>query len=69
VTFDLGRCSHVGECLLSLPGVFERDRRSWADPDAADADSIADTIGRCPSGALRYRRLDGGIDETHPTVS
>ena len=33
VSFDLDRCIHVGECLLSLPDVFDLRRRPWIDPD------------------------------------
>jgi uncharacterized Fe-S cluster protein YjdI/CDGSH-type Zn-finger protein len=63
VSFDLDQCIHVGECLLSLPEVFDLRRRPWLLPDASDAPSVADVVERCPSGALQYRRLDGGPDE------
>jgi CDGSH-type Zn-finger protein len=33
--------------------------------DGAIPDIVADTILRCPSGALQFRRLDGGAEETH----
>jgi len=69
VSFDLDRCIHVGECLLSLPGVFELKRRPWIDPDADDPDAVAGAVERCPSGALQYRRLDGGAGETHISTS
>jgi len=69
VSFDLGRCIHVGECLLTLPEVFELKRRPWIDADGAEPNVVADTILRCPSGALQYRRLDGGAEETHPTTT
>jgi uncharacterized Fe-S cluster protein YjdI/CDGSH-type Zn-finger protein len=69
VSFDLDRCIHVGECVLSLPRVFELGRRPWIDPDADDPDAVAAAVERCPSGALQYRRLDGGIEETHASTS
>jgi uncharacterized Fe-S cluster protein YjdI len=59
VSFDLDRCIHIGECLLTLPEVFDLQRRPWVDADGADPDVVADTTLRCPSGALQYRRLDG----------
>ena len=65
VSFDLDRCIHVGECLLSLPAVFDLRRRPWIDPDLDHADAVAAAVERCPSGALQYRRLDGGGTETH----
>jgi uncharacterized Fe-S cluster protein YjdI/CDGSH-type Zn-finger protein len=67
VTFDLDICIHVGACLLGLPGVFELHRRPWILADEADADAVAEVVTRCPSGALQYRRLDGGPDEQPPT--
>jgi uncharacterized Fe-S cluster protein YjdI/CDGSH-type Zn-finger protein len=69
VSFDLDRCIHVGECLLSRPEVFDLQRRPWIDADAASADDIAETVVRCPSGALQFRRLGGGTDETHATTT
>jgi CDGSH-type Zn-finger protein/uncharacterized Fe-S cluster protein YjdI len=70
VHWDSSRCIHVGNCLRALPQVFDTRRRPWVDVDAADADRIAETITRCPSGALRYERLDGAPQEQpgRPTV-
>ncbi len=63
VSFDLDVCIHVAECLRGQHKVFELDRRPWILPDAAGADEVADVVSRCPSGALLYRRLDGGAQE------
>ena len=63
VSFDRDLCIHVGACLAGLPEVFELRRKPWILPDGADAEAVADQVRRCPSGALRYRRLDGGDDE------
>ena len=65
VSFDLDICVHVGECLRGEPRVFELERRPWALPDAADADTVARVVELCPSGALQYRRLDGKPQEEH----
>ena len=51
VTFDLDRCIHVGECLLSQPDVFDLRRRPWIDPNADDPDD-----GRRDRRALSERR-------------
>jgi uncharacterized Fe-S cluster protein YjdI/CDGSH-type Zn-finger protein len=69
VTFDLDRCIHVGTCLLSQPRVFNLRRRPWILPNADDPDAVAATVERCPSGALQYRRLDGGAGESHASTS
>lgn len=66
VSFDLDLCIHVGECLRGDPDVFELERRPWVLPDVGDPDSVSEVVRRCPSGALQYRRLDGGDQEYHP---
>jgi uncharacterized Fe-S cluster protein YjdI/CDGSH-type Zn-finger protein len=63
VSFDLDICIHIAECLRGHPGVFQLERRPWLLPDAAEADLVAEIVERCPSGALLYRRLDGGRQE------
>lgn len=65
VSFDLDICIHIGECLRGHPGVFNLERRPWLLPDEANADVVAEIVERCPSGALKYRRLDGGAQEAH----
>jgi uncharacterized Fe-S cluster protein YjdI len=56
-------CIHMGNCWRGLGQVFDADRRPWVEVDAADPDQIAETIQTCPTGALRFRRLDGGPQE------
>jgi CDGSH-type Zn-finger protein/uncharacterized Fe-S cluster protein YjdI len=63
VHWDSARCIHTGICLRALPDVFDVNRRPWVDIDAAAADEVADTVERCPTGALRYERLDGAEGE------
>ena len=66
VHWDSERCIHSGICLRSLPEVFDVERRPWVSIAAADAAAIAETVERCPSGALRYERLDGEAGEVPP---
>lgn len=70
VHWDSARCIHTGRCLRALPAVFDTGRRPWVDVDAATADRIAEAVERCPTGALRYDRLDGrpGEQPPRPTV-
>lgn len=63
VSFDAARCIHSARCLRGLPQVFDLDAKPWIAPDAAPAADIAALIEQCPSGALRYERLDGGPPE------
>jgi len=63
VTYDAARCIHAAECVHGLPSVFDPNRRPWIDPAAARAEEVSAVIRRCPTGALKYERLDGGPRE------
>lgn len=52
--------------MRGLPQVFDTAKKPWIEPSHSSADTIAQVIHRCPSGALRYERLDGGADEPIP---
>lgn len=54
VTFNPDICLHSAVCLESLPAVFNVRHRKWVQLDAATAAEVAETIGQCPSGALKY---------------
>ena len=69
VLWDSSRCIHSGLCLENAPVVFNLDTKPWVTIDGADADRIAWTIEQCPSGALRYERLDGERQETPPPTT
>ena len=68
VSFDLDLCVHVAECLRGDRAVFKLDRRPWVAPDLSEAEIVAQVVERCPSGALQYRRVDGGQEERHDGV-
>jgi uncharacterized Fe-S cluster protein YjdI len=59
-------CIHVRNCVRALPQVFDAEARPWITVDAADADAVAATVMACPTGALHFRRLDGGPEEEAP---
>jgi CDGSH-type Zn-finger protein/uncharacterized Fe-S cluster protein YjdI len=69
VTWSRGRCTHVAECVMNLPTVFEPGRRPWVDPTQASADNVARVVMRCPTGALHFERLDGGAPEPVPSLN
>jgi uncharacterized Fe-S cluster protein YjdI len=52
-------CFHSQNCVRALPQVFDDSRRPWVKADAASADAVEAAVARCPSGALRTRRLTG----------
>jgi uncharacterized Fe-S cluster protein YjdI len=59
-------CIHVRNCVRELGQVFDPEKRPWIDVDAADPDAIAKTVLNCPTGALHFRRVDGGAQEEAP---
>src|SRR2546427_2406860 len=54
-------CYHSQNCVRSLPQVFDDSRRPWIKIDAANAADVEAAVARCPSGALRTRRI--GLSE------
>ncbi len=66
ISYDVRRCIHAGECANGLPEVFDPKARPWVNPDGATADTVAEVIRRCPTGALQYRRIDQGAEESAP---
>lgn len=69
VTWSRMRCTHVAACVMNLPPVFEPGRRPWIDLDRGSADAIARAVQHCPTGALHFERLDGGEQESTPTLN
>jgi uncharacterized Fe-S cluster protein YjdI len=66
VLWEPALCIHVKSCVSRLPEVFDAQSRPWIHVEAADADRIAETVATCPTGALHFRRLDGGAEEDAP---
>jgi len=62
-------CIHATTCWRSLPEVFRPREVPWVLPDKANADEIAWVVAACPSGALSFRRLDGGPEEPVPDAT
>lgn len=69
VEYEARRCIHAEECVKGLPGVFERDRRPWIDPDQASAAEIIEVVGRCPTGALRANSREGALEGASPATN
>lgn len=59
-------CIHMQNCVRGLGEVFDPQARPWIRVDAADAERIAETVLTCPTGALHFRRVDGGPQEEPP---
>lgn len=68
--FEGAKCIHARHCVLSRPDVFVPNvAGAWIHPDNATPEEIAALAQACPSGAIRYERLDGGPQEAPPRVN
>ena len=70
LAFEAKRCIHSRFCVTWSPRVFLANVKGpWIHPDAMPIERVVEVAHACPSGAIRYRRLDGGADETAPPVN
>ncbi|HEY0335418.1 MAG TPA: ferritin-like domain-containing protein [Stenotrophomonas sp.] len=68
--YDGKRCIHARHCVLGLPGVFIANIEGpWIHPAAASTEELVTIAHLCPSGAIGYRRHDGGAEEASPPVN
>lgn len=56
VTFDPNVCIHSAVCVKSLPEVFDVSKKRWVQPEHAAAETVVETVRKCPSGALQVSR-------------
>ncbi|MGO4221747.1 ferritin-like domain-containing protein [Lysobacter sp. TAF61] len=70
IVYHGARCIHARHCVLGLPGVFRANTPgAWIHPDAATTEALVTVAHMCPSGAIAYRRHDGGAEEAPPPVN
>jgi CDGSH-type Zn-finger protein/uncharacterized Fe-S cluster protein YjdI len=70
VRFEGKRCIHSRQCVLARPDVFVPNvQGEWIHPDAVPVDEVVAVAHQCPSGAIRYERLDGEPNELPPGVN
>ncbi len=70
ILFEAKRCIHSRHCVLDAPGVFLANTPGeWIFPDAATVETLVGVAHDCPSGAIRYQRLDAGPEESAPAVN
>jgi CDGSH-type Zn-finger protein/uncharacterized Fe-S cluster protein YjdI len=68
--FEAKRCIHSRFCVTWAPQVFLANVPGpWIHPDAMPAERVVEVAHACPSGAIRYRRLDGEAGEAAPPVN
>ncbi|MCG6567578.1 (4Fe-4S)-binding protein [Tessaracoccus sp. ZS01] len=70
VTFDSALCNHNGQCVRTMPEVFNTANRPWINPSAADdaerEERLRTTVRNCPTGALQL--LEVGAPDEDPTA-
>lgn len=70
ITFVGKLCIHSRFCVTGAPKVFLANVKGpWIHPDAMDAEELMAVARECPSGAIQYRRRDGGREEQPPPVN
>jgi CDGSH-type Zn-finger protein/uncharacterized Fe-S cluster protein YjdI len=70
LSFEAKRCIHSRFCVTWAPQVFLANvKGAWIHPDAMPVERLVDVAHACPSGAIRYRRLDGEAEEAAPPVN
>lgn len=70
IQFEGKRCIHARFCVLGAPAVFLANVKGpWIKPDGDTVENVLHTIRQCPSGALSYKRHDGGPEEKPPPVN
>jgi len=70
IEFETRRCIHSRFCVTWAPQVFLANVKGpWIHPDAIAVERLVEVAHACPSGAIRYRRLDGGPQESAPPVN
>jgi uncharacterized Fe-S cluster protein YjdI len=71
IAFDPKRCIHARFCVLQEPGVFKANVVGpWIAPDdATTTEGLVAVAQNCPSGAIQYKRKDGGPEEVAPPVN
>jgi len=70
IRFDTKRCIHSRNCVLAAPRVFLANTcGAWLYPEADTVEHLVQVAHSCPSGAITYKRLDGGAEEAAPEVN
>jgi CDGSH-type Zn-finger protein/uncharacterized Fe-S cluster protein YjdI len=68
--FEGRRCIHARFCVTGAPKVFLANVKGpWIHPEAMPIAAVVEIAHLCPSGAIRYTRLDGGAQEQAPPVN
>ena len=68
--FEAKRCIHSRHYVTELPEVFKANTPGkWLFAEKTDPNVLAGVARECPSGAIRFKRRDGGAEEPVPEVN
>jgi CDGSH-type Zn-finger protein/uncharacterized Fe-S cluster protein YjdI len=68
--FDGRRCIHARFCVTGAPKTFLANVEGpWLHPDETATSQLIEVAHACPSGAVAYRRKDGGPEEAEPAIN
>ncbi len=56
IVWKPGICIHAGECVKSLPKVYNPKSKPWINIENVDTKDLIEQINACPSQALSYFR-------------
>ncbi|MCK6611716.1 MAG: (4Fe-4S)-binding protein [Bacteroidia bacterium] len=56
IVWEASKCIHSGNCVKNNPAVFKPKEKPWIHPENSSSEEIMETINKCPSGALSYRK-------------
>jgi len=63
VIWQPSKCTHSAICATQLSDVFNPKNRPWVNMDGSDAESIINTVRKCPSKALSIRGDEIAVQE------
>jgi CDGSH-type Zn-finger protein/uncharacterized Fe-S cluster protein YjdI len=70
ILYDGKKCIHSRYCVTGEPTLFVGNvEGDWIFPDSVAAENSVRVAHACPSGAIAYRREDGGPQESAPPVN
>ncbi len=70
ISFNGKLCIHSRFCVTGAPKVFLANVQGpWIHPDDMEGEELMAVARECPSGAIQYRRKDGGREEHAPPVN
>jgi uncharacterized Fe-S cluster protein YjdI len=62
-------CVHSTICFSELPDVFVPSSRPWVRMNAASTKQIIQTVNHCPTGALKWEKIEEQIIPEEPIKS